>query len=343
MAIPVQGAVRVSNKSIWLFLLITCLLSWPIWVFSGVLPRGGTGAYDIHWLVAQIGVFGPALAALLVSSLIDKTLIRNNLRILPVLLLPLFLPGLLVAHASPSRIIDLSLTPSMVAIAVGVLIVLIFFPVNRYVVSPGTGKRQKKPHSGWVILSVTLLPSLFLVAWLLANARGGTLEISAFKGGALGSIWIVLTAFSHNLLLGGSLGEEIGWRGFLLPALLGRMSPLWASLVLGVVWGLWHLPIDLYAGFGSEGLGAVLMRVIYVLPLSVIFTWFYLHTDGSLLIALFLHTSLNIMGDLGLSGFETTGMIFFLLMAVTAVAIFASSAVFRRRGKRSTRTEWSNP
>jgi membrane protease YdiL (CAAX protease family) len=262
--------------------------------------------------------------------LIDKSLLRNNLRVLPVLLLPLILPGLLIARASPLRIIDLSLTVSMVAVAVGILVLLFFHRVNMGLFSPRTGGREKKLKGRWVFLSVTLLPSLFLVAWLLANARAGTLEISAFQGDALGSIWIILAAFSHNLLLGGSLGEEIGWRGFLLPALLGRMSPLWASLALGVVWGLWHLPIDLYAGFGVEGLGAILMRVIYVLPLSVVFTWFYFHTNGSLLIAMFLHTSLNIMGDLGLSRFQTTGMVFFVLMAVTAVVVVVSSSVFRR-------------
>jgi len=336
MAVPVSSEIKVSNGFLWLFLILTYLLSWSIWVFSGVLPRGGTGAYDVYWLVAQIGVFGPAFSALLVSSLIDKKLLQNNLRIFSVLLLPIFLPGLLVVQASPSRIIDLSVTPSIVAVAAGVLIVLFFYPVNRYLLSPGTGGRQTRPGSGWVILSITLLPGLFLLAWFLANARGGALEVSAFESGALSSLWIVLFAFSHNLLLGGSLGEEIGWRGFLLPALLERMSPLWASLVLGMMWGVWHLPIDLYAGFGGEGLEAILARIVYVLPLSVIFTWFYVHTDGSLLIALFLHTSLNLMGDIGLSRFQATGMIFFFLIAGTAGVILVSSSVFRRRAKEMT-------
>jgi membrane protease YdiL (CAAX protease family) len=136
--------------------------------------------------------------------------------------------------------------------------------------------------------------------------------------------------FSHNLLLGGSLGEEIGWRGFLLPGLLRRMNPLSASLVLGVVWGVWHLPIDLYAGFAVNGLGAVLVRIIYAIPLSILFTWFYLRSRGSLLVALLLHTSLNVMGDLGLSRFESTGMVFFVLMAMTAVIVSVVSPVFRR-------------
>lgn len=320
-----------SCKPLWLFLVILCLLSWPIWLVSGVLPRGGTGAYDWRWLVAQVGVFGPSIAALIVSGAIRKDLRRNNVWILSVLLLPLVLPGVLVAAASPSKIAALPLLPSIAALVAGALIILFFSPLNRRLLSPGTREAQTNPGRKWLVLSVVFLPSLFLIAWLLVNSQSGGLEISALQGGVLGSVWIVLVCFSHNLLLGGSLGEEIGWRGFLLPELLRRMNPLTASLILGIVWGLWHLPIDLHAGFGVAGPGAILMRVIYVLPLSVLFTWFYLRSNGSLLVALLLHTSLNVMGDLGLSRFASTGILFFLLMAIAATIVSVSDPVLRRR------------
>ena len=44
------------------------------------------------------------------------------------------------------------------------------------------------------------------------------------------------------------VGEEIGWRGYALPRLLATRSMLWASLILGVLWGAWHLPTSLYRG-----------------------------------------------------------------------------------------------
>jgi membrane protease YdiL (CAAX protease family) len=325
-----ENTRKESAKSLWLFLLLLTVISWPIWVISGVLPRAGTGAYDLRWLVAQVGVFGPSLAALIVSGTLHKERRRNNLRILAVLLLPLALPGALVAAASPLKIAELPLLPSIAALIVATLVVLFFFPLTRRLLSPGTGEAQHRPDARWVLLSVTLLPALFLLAWLLVHSQGEGLEMSALRGGALGSALVVVVVFSHNLLLGGSLGEEIGWRGFLLPELLRRMSPLVASLLLGVVWGLWHLPIDLYAGFGAQGLGAVLMRIIYALPLSVLFTWFYLGSKGSLLIALLLHTSLNVMGDLGLSRFDSSAMVFFVLMAGAAVIVSVASPVFKK-------------
>ena len=179
------------------------------------------------------------------------------------------------------------------------------------------------------MLSMTLFPAHFLLAWALVGVREGRFEIGALPGEPLRSVWIVLVVFAHNLLLGGSLGEELGWRGFLLPALLRRMSPLGASMVLGVVWGLWHLPIDLYAGFGITGLGAILARIVFAVPVAVLFTWCYLRANGSLLVAILLHTSINVMGDLAFSGYEATAMMFGLLIGASALVLATRSRLLR--------------
>lgn len=319
-----------SSSSVWTFLILTCVLSWPIWIASGVLSRGGFGPYDLRWLVAQVGVFGPTLAALIVSGFASRELRRNSLRALPFVLAPLLVPGALIAQAAPSKIALLPPVPAVAALIVGVVIVAFFSPLNRRLLLPATGEPQRPPRARWVVLSVVLLPALYLASWLVAALRTGELEISTLQDGAMASAWIVLVCFAHNLLLGGSLGEEIGWRGFLLPALLRRMSPLAASVVVGVVWGLWHLPVDLTAGFGLQGIGAVVARVIFAVPLSILFTWFFLRSGGSMLVALLLHTSINVMGDVGLSRFEATSVVFFFMVVVAAVAMLVSSPVFRQ-------------
>ena len=135
--------------------------------------------------------------------------------------------------------------------------------------------------------------------------------------------------FAHELLLGGPLGEEFGWRGFLLPALLRERSPLKASIVLAIVGGLWHIPIDLAAGFGIAGPGAVLVRIIFLIPVSILFTWFYLRSKGSVLIAILLHTSINVMSDLGLSSYDAAAIVFGLLAGVAAWIVSAFSPVMR--------------
>jgi membrane protease YdiL (CAAX protease family) len=91
------------------------------------------------------------------------------------------------------------------------------------------------------------------------------------------------------------VGEEVGWRGFALPRLLERQSALQASLVLGLLWGLWHLPTFFIPGTPQAGI-PIPAHLVYVIALSVLFTWMYLHTRGSLLLATLFHGAVNTLG-----------------------------------------------
>ena len=82
--------------------------------------------------------------------------------------------------------------------------------------------------------------------------------------------------------------EEIGWRGFALPRLLERWNAFTASLILGVVWALWHLP---YFFFGMPY--SFLIYALYLLAVSVLMTWIFNHTQGSLLVAVIFHFWFN--------------------------------------------------
>lgn len=75
------------------------------------------------------------------------------------------------------------------------------------------------------------------------------------------------------------LGEETGWRGFALPELQKRLSPLAASLILGVIWAAWHIPL-----FGVEFKGPVIPAFLMsVLSASVVSAWLFNRSSGSLL------------------------------------------------------------
>ncbi len=97
-----------------------------------------------------------------------------------------------------------------------------------------------------------------------------------------------------RFFLGGGLGEEIGWRGFMLPRLLERRSPLVASLLVGLCWGVWHAPAFWGLADGKEG-GAVMfvLFTVYTVALAVLFTLVWIRTGGSLMICCVLHASLN--------------------------------------------------
>jgi len=91
------------------------------------------------------------------------------------------------------------------------------------------------------------------------------------------------------LLYGGN--EEPGWRGFALPALLERFHPLLATLILGVIHSVWHLPLMNYY---DTTFGWYLFNVI---PLTVIFNWLYIKSRRSVIPVMLLHAGTNAIGN----------------------------------------------
>jgi len=73
--------------------------------------------------------------------------------------------------------------------------------------------------------------------------------------------------------------------------------------------------------------------MIFALPISVLFTWFYLRCKGSILVAVLLHASVNMLSDIGFSKYETSMVIFLILMTSAAVIVALSSPVFRSRSR----------
>jgi len=146
----------------------------------------------------------------------------------------------------------------------------------------------------WRIGAGSFAWAFFLPLMVLAPAA----LVHAAMGGSLGPSPVVghLAMAGANLLLilllGGPLGEEFGWRGWAWPELRHRHGWRTASLVLGVVWGLWHLPLFFIEGTLQSRL-PVLPFLASAIALSVVFGWLSERSEGSVLPALTLHTAVN--------------------------------------------------
>ncbi len=100
--------------------------------------------------------------------------------------------------------------------------------------------------------------------------------------------------FMYNLIFFG-FGEEVGCRGFALPRLQNRMNAFMASIVLTLFWALWHLPMFFYKeGFATMSIAGIFGWLFSLLTGSILLTWFYNSSKGSILICAVFHTTIDI-------------------------------------------------
>ncbi len=174
--------------------------------------------------------------------------------------------------------------------------------------------KPSRPLLPWIVVAILLPVFMLGPMWLLNWWWWG---YTSFQIGKLSMIGFLLAVLI--------VGEEIGWRGFLLPHFLKRHGPFASALVVGEIWALWHLPNFLLPAYPHYGI-SFFVFVIIAISYSVLFTWFYLKTGGSLLLATIFHAALNL---LSLGGIDP-GREYWIRGAVYAVLALAAGAVIRK-------------
>lgn len=144
----------------------------------------------------------------------------------------------------------------------------------------------------WWALILLIWPVLFGLAALIASLAGTSPYPYSPLGKLIEAQPLVLIPQGLITLLGGPLSEEYGWRGYALDRLQDKMGSLRASLLLGLAWGLWHLPLFFMVGTAQSNLSAALF-LLNILALAVLFTWVYNGTGRSLGAAVLLHFGFN--------------------------------------------------
>jgi membrane protease YdiL (CAAX protease family) len=190
----------------------------------------------------------------------------------------------------------------------------------------------------WYLLALVLPLIVVALASVGIAFLGGDVDPSTLGG--RGSM--VLASYLIVALVGGG-NEEPGWRGFALPRLQERYAPVAATLLLGVVWAFWHLPllpVDTAALHGlawllEEG-PLVVLRVLNIVGFAFLLTWIYNRT-GSVLLALLLHAGINTANStlvpLPLEALVGDAYPTVLLAVTVAVWVVAVALVVLTRGR----------
>jgi uncharacterized protein len=144
-------------------------------------------------------------------------------------------------------------------------------------------------------LAALVAPAVFFTAVVLIVQALGLGEFRWSNTGLFAYLMLMVSALVVTLF---TFGEEYGWRGYLLPRLL-PLGEIRASLLLGLIWGVWHLPL-LLAGLNYPGVNVFLAIIIFTfvtVALSFTYTWFYVASSGSVLVAAVFHASTNQFSD----------------------------------------------
>jgi uncharacterized protein len=153
---------------------------------------------------------------------------------------------------------------------------------------------QVKP---WLLLVVALVSPALL--YVLAAIIGSVLQHQPID---ISGLWIArefpqmnfVVFVVYNLFFFG-FGEEVGWRGFALPRLQQKWHPLVATLVLTLFWACWHIPLFLYRpGYTAMDIAGITGWVMSLLTGSVLLTWMYNNSRGSILVCAIFHSTVDV-------------------------------------------------
>lgn len=272
----------LARRPLAAFAVLAYGISWLLWRLA---DAGETPSLFLDWL----GGFGPALAAILLTALLEG---REALR-------------LLLKRVFAWRVHPLLY---LAAVALPILGTLLLIALHAAL------------HADPAALAM-------IGPWLARFAGTSPVLLMTLLLG-----WIVVT------------GEEIGWRGYLLPRLRARHSDLAASLVVGLVWGLWHLPElwPLKAGRDPVTLPLFLADIVII---SVLYTWLHANSRGSLLLVSLFHGVYDVMVMYASASLpfirQTRGLetLVLLGMAGVIVAVYGPRRFERSRHRPEARVE----
>lgn len=178
------------------------------------------------------------------------------------------------------------------------------------------------------VLCVVLIQFLVLISSLIITNKVWNVPIYEQLPASWTSLFIL---FGYNLILG-PLGEELGWRGFVLNEFQKRFSPLKSAIIVGLAWGFWHTPLWLMSGY--EGLQLVQYIICFlagIVAVSIIITAFY-NLNQNLIIPIIIHQLFNyfmaIQAGNVLNTLTVTSVLY-LIVAVVLIVVNYKKCLYR--------------
>ncbi len=285
----------IKSHQVTAFFIITFAITWGLGFSYLAVYKGKSLLAPLVF----IATCGPALSGIIISAICNTQPKQGTKRTYWIAFLVAWFVSALVFLANNTFINHAPLSPVMVGftlvtvIPVAFVISMAYSPIptiKNYLVS----LLQLRGVWGWTLLALLWTPALILVSILIKDPRWGLPNaIHQLPATGPSLIGLVAVKLLYQLFFFNATGEEAGWRGFALPRLQTRTSPLLACLVIGVFWPLWQLFLWMAEGKSVSSPEYWGQAYLLHLPATVIIGWFYNRSKGSILVAGIAHAAAN--------------------------------------------------
>ena len=299
-----------------------------VWCFATLFPAiylvpHDSGVFGIlGFYLGKIGVYSPVLAGMFVTQMIRPGGRQGSFVRRLKFSLPVWFIAILVNIAS----LRLTAPPSVPLAGLIILSVPVALLPAWVVSSAVTGSGEVKhmlatlvrPRGSIVYYLIALLtfPVIHVVGTGITNALQGNAWLPPI-GRISGLSYTVLVNFLFVVFFAGGINEESGWRGFAQTRLQQKYSPLTTAFILWFCMVVWHIPNDLLQ---YQHGGYLMVRIVLYAFITVLFTWTYNRTNGSILAVVLFHASMNSMNPLmGILPVTTAGNILLIAFAILVV------------------------
>jgi membrane protease YdiL (CAAX protease family) len=318
--IPVRThwTVWICRNQVFAFFVLTFVFSWSIYLVAGLSEFSNQTVLSRVLLIAA---FGPSLSAILISTVnsSQSATPMSGKRIVLFLLIFVFgaaiewLDHILWRHQIDAHLI----ITDAILITLAAVVISSLYSIRQGVRDMITPITHWRVGISWYFIALGLWPLIILAGNAMAQSLNMTISSSPpWPNRPI--LFVIAESFLWYFLFGGPLNEEPGWRGFAMPRLQRQFSPLVASVILGALWGLWHVPLHLLGVYYGGAWGAIIR--IQEIPRTILFTWIYNRTKGSLLIALLFHTAINTTSLFLPRSFSIVLVICTLIAAIVVIA-----------------------
>lgn len=319
----------IKSHQVAAFFIITFAITWGLgfsWI--AVLKR------DQYLLLplAFISVCGPGLAGILISTVANTQPRQGPRKSFWIAFLVAWFVSALVCLANLKFIEQFSLSPAAIGLFTISVVPVAFMIASTYSRVPAVRRYlssliQLRGVVGWSLLGLVLFPAMLLISYLI-NSLLNRQPIPPYQlpDISLTLIGLVIVKFLYQLFFFNATGEETGWRGFALPRLQARTSPLIAALVIAFFWVPWHFFVWQAEGRSVMTMGFWVETYISHILFSVLIVWICNRAKGSILVAGITHAATNTVQAF----IQMPGNLLILTLSVAALALIIVDRMWQK-------------